>query len=387
MARREAIHVRGNGSIRPGALLPFCLVLSAIFVPSFTIAAESSPEIEAILADFATRRERWRTFEYQVEGTVRLAAGAHGPSPESGDGPGQPIPPEPLEYPVHNLLMLDLDHQRARREETSSIFHTDIGKYVPRYDCFLFDSTGYQIFTPREKNTSPDYTPSAWQPDLRLTGAGCPYPFLGCDMRPILLSHGFLWVLLPDQLGQIPTAAEFDFGGTVRIDSQSYDVLSRSSQSPNRNIKSTWEYWIDRSKHSAVRRVVYKHNDRQLHRVDIEYENSSGEWLAHRWRMYWGDQDPTSFESREFTVQSRKLGPKLDQRLFFIIPQAGQVVDEGDDNTYLVGLDGERIFYNDDPKLIVLSDQSVWHIIACGFAFLTGMACLAGGFWWRFHSR
>src|SRR5690349_8774562 len=45
VARREAIHVGWDGSIRPGALLPFCLVLSAIFVPSSAMAAEASPEI------------------------------------------------------------------------------------------------------------------------------------------------------------------------------------------------------------------------------------------------------------------------------------------------------------------------------------------------------
>lgn len=333
-----------------------CLLLLA--QPVVDDANTPSKVITEILADFSARQQRWSSFEYDYHGTVSLPKGYYGNGHlDDSNLPPEitgPFPPERVEYPVRGTIAVDFQSKCVSKECETQILNSSLAKFIPRHERFTYDGAHYQVFQPREWNTSPDYIPEPHQPDLYLQGDQPRHGFFDLGDAPILFAHGIL-DRFPQDLRELPSPDELQYLGTRLLGSQLCDVIVKTWKQKD-TPEYTWEYWIDRQQQSAVQRIVYKREDQEIMRYDIQHENSSGEWLPSRWRITRGLSDPENCERQDFTVDSRSFGKPLASYQMHATVQPGMVVrDQVLGRTYHLGAQEIEVIDDDHEQPISLT--------------------------------
>jgi hypothetical protein len=169
------------------------------------------------------------------------------------------------------------------------------------------------------------------------------------DYEPMFFAAGIVPTrdirIRPTALGPTNDLGVFSFGGANIESGRRYEVIRESNK----------EYWIDRTRDSAIVKMVLQRETQPLLTIDIDYQQSSAGWLPRKWirneyrngrismteeaEVTRIDVDPSVGPS-DFTLEPTP-GMRVMEQRFFLDSPTGRIRSE--ETRYVLGSDGNRM--------------------------------------------
>jgi hypothetical protein len=358
--------------------LPLCFC-------SVGFCVEDKTEHDRVLQGWEHRCNIAGSALYRVHGQVvepkgmqTQDAASEGYYPEGSEGP---YPQSDFTFPTRLSVLLDFQKHRVRREIERQVFFVDALRYIPDVHWDLFDGTNYQYYRPREWNDSEGFTPSRFEPDIRLYGTSMQRPIFSMADVPIMLAHGMVNLescsYSPQSFGTRPTVDDLVFLARSEIKKGESCLVFETKQ--NADASRYYEYWIDLDKQAAVRRVSRMMQGSEVWRLDIQYTQHAEHWLPSAWTWASMSSNTGTPASETYTVDSIEINPDFDASSFSVELTTGMVVyDAATDGRYVVGAPGSPDRSIGEVRLAeTTSQKSSWRNLTLIITILVTAVLLA----------
>jgi outer membrane lipoprotein-sorting protein len=304
------------------------------------LARDAQLDFNQFVKEFRQRRHESQMIKYALVGDVvipkgsntRLLAGVYENPPL--------FPPEDYRFPMEIRTVVDLKGRRVRKEKRYHQLHADELRYHPHYIVTIFDGEQRRAYTPRDSNSSSDYSPPERQPTHTLATSG--KQFFSLYEFPVLLAHGILVdfdldVRTLEDVFKLESLRPHGYG---RHEGGSALVVRTE---PTRERLGTFrEYWIDLERQGAIVRWATYDSDKLTRQMDIKYINRGERWFPESWSAteYVFGKVINTYRLR---VTDFALNQPVDSAIFTVEQRPGEVVWAGDGGLRRVGGDGKTL--------------------------------------------
>lgn len=364
---------------------------------SAAAAAQDDNDLNRVLNAWRFRQAKIASIVCTIEGKVRIPAGAYNSyrdlvAPEHRDGLPKRLPPTDHVFKRRHKVWLDFGRSRFRSELSQDIFLPEENAAFRRmYQVSLFDGESVQIYSPRAENTSPEYTPYEYQPELELRTEKSLWQCFQPMDDPFFLACGYI------SGGKAPGASaslsreidatRFSLRGRTVIDGRTLTIVRTDPVVEGRNVFN--EAWVDLERDGVIVKWTLTGNGKLLRGLDIAYAQVQGFWLPSGWNYQSFYSDGTLSRAEDLKVTEIQVNPTLADVKFHIDPTAGTVVwDETEDRRFEVDDEGERLYIDPSGSSKAASaaeasgDHRLWIILA-----VNSVALLCGLAYWFWRKR
>lgn len=247
------------------------------------VAAQADdPRITKIFADWKKRQDAIKVVRYRMEGKSVIPKGSIVDERMKPTGK----PEADVEAKVSRMLLVDFARGRFRFETDEPRYDSATNKLYPETTIKTFDGKTGKQWRPRELNTHPLTGLKSTTAELGIGtgyfgGAG-----LGIAWRPLFFGHGSVpcegiaRLTLDSLLVQPDPEIVYVHGEGVH---QGRACWVLRTQTKKTGARSYTEFWVDKSRDSAILRNSYVMNGLPREEFDIAYVKTTQTWMPDKW--------------------------------------------------------------------------------------------------------
>ena len=261
--------------------------------------------------------------------------------------------PQQQDIEVAEAFNVLFDTQRGRfRAESNTHAASATGPVIiPLAQTYAYNGKQFQVFYPREENTTKSFKPDVDRPDLIVRNSNRTM-ILPIELRPLLWAQGI--VPLPhaplklSDFGAIPAVdvTKLQIHGTVKIGDRDCLVV-RTTPLPDSIGANYDEFCIDMGRQRAIVKATMYTRGKPIFQYDVEYSQHGTWWAPKKWThsMHIGGNLMRTYQ---FTVTRIDIECKVEDSDFTFPLKPGMLVAEGenlqrvDANGRLTDLVGEE---------------------------------------------
>ncbi|MCI0638710.1 MAG: hypothetical protein L0Y72_23980 [Gemmataceae bacterium] len=322
-------------------------------------------------------RPKAMPFVCEVEGTTLHAKGSLN---EITPPMKHDMPAQDMRTPTKITWTVDRQKKWFRKETLRQAFiGTPILKWVTDYSVGLYDGENCNIFKPRDKNTSPNWTPSEMQPDLWMREKNEIGLILESTDLPVFLFEGPIVSYDLDRFDPTASKSALSFSGTGSV----RDKVCYVWKSVPRYHGAWYQlFYVDPDVGTSIVRWQKYSSDGLDSQIDIEYAKTGNDWFPKRWTttQFDGQKQGAIKHSTELKVIKFERGVELDKRMFQVPLTQGMIVAK-ERKRYQVTEQGlERIPHPNDPEP---KKQGGWGYL---FALISVLIVFTGIWFYRYRT-
>jgi len=305
----------------------------------------SNTQLNQIVRTLKDRGKGVKSLFVEVAGDVIVPRGCYSdayPAETAGKGI---LPSQDYTYKESITLLLDFENNRVRKHSKDRMFVVKNADFAPLDTLQICDGKQIKVFQPRERNTSAEYTPAEYQPDLYVQRDAYKGLLFSPADYPVFFALGYL--VTP---GQSPNAKRlrvplhedelrYEGDGTV-ADRQCSIVRSKTSLLSGE--MGFDEYWIDTGHDGAVVRWVRYMGGDVATKIDADYRHVDGGWQPAGWTatIFLSDNRKIILATHRLQVTAYRANPELSDDQFDIALAPNTIVrDVEKDKLYKVNGD------------------------------------------------
>jgi hypothetical protein len=360
------------------------LVLALAVLAGIGDAGAATPDEEFDRAIDALERRYQiakRAVRYELEGTATVPRGRYSRAapelipPDAGD-----FPREDYQYRVKRNVLLDFEKGRIRREYREEILNGDRLIFTPWYGVEMFDGRSITKYTPRAENSSSDYSPPEFQPELSVDGKRVGL-ILSPNEEPLLLAHArFPTKDAPGTLTRLRAPLNrklLRYHGYGALQGRECVVL-RTAQLDDAE-ETYEEYWIATDWDGAVLRSRLMLGDSELRRTEVTYQMVAGTWLPDRATVRSFNRDGSMDIAHDLRIAASVIDPPVKDSDFHREPSVGMIVySEATNSRYRYDGPGRHT----DVSVLARAGATRWRVVGW-VAAIAAAASLAAALLWR----
>lgn len=328
--------------------------------------------LDATVLDWQGRREVAKQISYSLEVHTVVPAGHYTRVLDLGCE----MPSNTYEFRQSVDLLVDFQEGWSKRRSVGETFlflmESECGRFIPQHSVELFDGENYQNFQPKEGNTSSDWVPAKYDPELRNRGSQTHAMFFQPKDYPVFFAHGLVpsggLMIGPEVYRSEIDPTIFDEVSEVEEKGRRYVVLSTVPLFAGG--KGEYEMWVDPDRESAVIKWTTYVSSRITLTMDIRHEQMKRGWFPASWTIATFDA-PEHPVLEEVRVKELEFEEGFERQQFRVIPKPGMIVYDATKNLRFVASENGELgvelgeFLSEEPK-----EGRYWAILYANMIFI-----------------